>query len=145
MNRSDQTGFTLVELMIVIAILAILLAIAVPAYQTYNIRTRVSEGFYVVTPAKVAISELCQTRRNADITAETQYAFTTSADAIVDSIAITGDCSAPVIDVITKNTGANTDPSFRLTGASASSGISWECNVTAGLPQHMPAGCRTPA
>ncbi len=56
--RDPVRGFTLIELMIVIAILGILLAIAIPAYQDYTIRTRLSEGLNLATSAKGAISEL---------------------------------------------------------------------------------------
>ena len=51
-----QKGFTLIELMIVIAIIGILAAIALPAYQDYTVRSRVSEGFNLAEPAKTALS-----------------------------------------------------------------------------------------
>ena len=54
-------GFTLIELMIVIAIIAILLALAIPAYQDYTIRSKVGEGLSVGAGAKFAVSETCQT------------------------------------------------------------------------------------
>ncbi|NNK52653.1 MAG: prepilin-type N-terminal cleavage/methylation domain-containing protein, partial [Xanthomonadales bacterium] len=53
-------GFTLIELMIVIAIVAILLALALPAYQDYTIRAKVTEGLSVAASPKLAVSETCQ-------------------------------------------------------------------------------------
>ncbi len=57
MKRSIQQGFTLIELMIVVAIIGILAAVALPAYQDYTVRARVSEGLSLATAAKTAVSE----------------------------------------------------------------------------------------
>jgi type IV pilus assembly protein PilA len=57
MKRSLQKGFTLIELMIVVAIIGILAAVALPAYQDYTIRARVTEGLNLAASAKTAVSE----------------------------------------------------------------------------------------
>lgn len=57
MIKTIQKGFTLIELMIVVAIIAILAAIAIPAYQDYLIRSQVSEGASLAAGAKTAVSE----------------------------------------------------------------------------------------
>jgi type IV pilus assembly protein PilA len=57
---NKQRGFTLIELMIVVAIIGILAAIAIPAYQDYTVRARVSEGLHTVASGKSAVSEYVQ-------------------------------------------------------------------------------------
>jgi type IV pilus assembly protein PilA len=56
-----QQGFTLIELMIVVAIIGILAAIAIPAYQDYTQRAQIGEAFTIVSNAKTAIAEYYQT------------------------------------------------------------------------------------
>src|SRR5688572_22484974 len=59
MNKrpKQHDGFTLIDLMIVVAIIGILAAVAIPAYQTYTIRAQVSEGIYMASRGKATIAE----------------------------------------------------------------------------------------
>ena len=110
--KKRQQGFTLIELMIVVAIIGILAAIALPAYQDYTVRSKVTEGLSLAEGAKTIVSEMWQTDGSlANLTqaiapacaATTTYCFTPSKN--VATIAITAANGEVTITYATGATG----------------------------------------
>lgn len=140
-NTPESRGFTLIELMIVIAIIAILVALALPAYQDYTIRTKVGEALSVVAAAKIAGMETCQSDPLANPSTQSGYQFVAST--YVASVEIWGDdCPGLGITITTQNTGAEEDPILRIYPPTDGGNESWKCEYTAGLPRHVPSSCR---
>jgi type IV pilus assembly protein PilA len=145
MMKSAQKGFTLIELMIVVAIIGILAAIAIPAYSDYTVRARVSEGLVAASAAKATIAE---NAANAGSVATAGAAGTlcdgvnTWAAAPANSH-VAGLACAAATGVVSITMDA-TAKAVALTLTPADGGndaITWDC-ATASPAKYVPAECR---
>jgi type IV pilus assembly protein PilA len=151
MKKMMQKGFTLIELMIVVAIIAILAAIAIPAYQDYLIRSQVSEGASLASGAKTAVSEYYS--NYGDVPADNEAAGLAEPEEItgnyVSSVTVGTDGE---IEVAFEGEKAHTNIqesvlAFMPTFPDDSTGsTTWACNPggssTDVNPKYLPAICR---
>lgn len=138
-------GFTLIELMIVVAIIAILAAIAVPQYQNYAKRARISEGLVLADAAKLAVSESLQANGKYP-SGNIEAGYTTGISTYVSQIAI-APAGTGVVTITYRNIGSDIDgKSITLSPTSRVSNqvYQWTCGVGAsGVPKaYVPANCR---
>lgn len=143
MNKRQQ-GFTLIELMIVVAIIGILSAIAIPAYLDYTVRTQIIEGISLSAGAKSAVSEFYQDR--GDFPTDNTEAGIDIAANISGKYVSSVSVASQVITVRFGNE-ANTqilNETITLTADPSSGGsLKWDCANGGGiLDEHLPRSCR---
>jgi type IV pilus assembly protein PilA len=145
--KKNMQGFTLIELMIVVAIIAILLVIAIPAYQDYTIRTRVSEGVNLAAAAKLAVSETTLDRGGQIPVTNAAAGYESPTTDFVQSITVGGGGAIAVLLTGDTRLGGAANGTLTFTpnlvlGASGQpTAIEWTCTSTI-QAKYLPSACR---
>ena len=139
--KRKQQAFTLIELMIVVAIIGILTVIALPAYQDYTMRAHVSEGLNLASTAKNGVVDFYQTNNSfpADNTAAGIAAPNTITGNAVKSVAV----GASGVITITYNTTVSSGSTIILTPTTQGGSITWACSGGDIRDEWRPANCRS--
>ena len=142
-NQKRQAGFTLIELMIVIAIIGILMAYAIPAYRDYTTRSKAGECLALSNGAKLAVSERWSATNSLALLSSNAAAFLASSSTItganVGGVAVSG---SGIITCTFSSDDSDLDTNTTiLTPTDAGGSLEWACSTSGLAAPHKPGGC----
>lgn len=147
MAKMAQKGFTLIELMIVVAIIGILAAVALPAYQDYTVRARVSEALVLASSSKVAVAENAASGASqlnlgvidlsaSNSTKNVKTVATASTNGVITVV------TTPAAGDVTLTLTPQSSGTALAAGTIPAGPVTWKCTTTSDKFKYVPSECR---